>query len=306
VASDVTIRLTGIATGGCVGISTGGAGSRVTRARVAVAGTIIAALAIIAGTAAVIGSTTTATSVALAVLTTTATAIAINATAISVITTTTTALTAFVAATATTTLLAVLTAVATVVTVVASATTAATTIAAIITAIVATVVATVLTAVATLTATVRIIATIATTTVATAAAVTTTTTVIKAATSTTTAGVYINQHRHDGEEIRNNNVPRLGGPKYLPGVGVRGRTRRAFSMLRVRPSMTSPRRPSMAASAISEVTILTKPKPRDSPECGSFMIWHFSTSPYFSKRRVISDSSRRGWMPVTKRFEPGL
>jgi hypothetical protein len=297
VAIDVTIRLTGIATGGCVGISTGGAGSRVTRARVAVAGTIIAALTIIAGTAAVIRSTTTATSVALAVLTTTATAIAINAAAISVIattTTTTTALTAFVAATATTTLLAVLTAVATVVTVVASAATAAT-IAAIITAIVATVVATVLTAVATLTATVRIIATIATTTVATAAAVTTTTTVIKAATTTTTtAGIYINQHRHDGEEIRNNNVPRLGGPKYLPGVGVRGRTRRAFSMLRVRPSMTSPRKPSMAASAISEVTILTKPKPRDSPECGSFMIWHFSTSPYFSKRRVISDSSRRG------------
>jgi len=33
---------------------------------------------------------------------------------------------------------------------------------------------------------------------------------------------------------------------------------------------------------------------------------HFSTSPYFSKRREISLSERRGWMPVTKRFEPGL
>lgn len=36
------------------------------------------------------------------------------------------------------------------------------------------------------------------------------------------------------------------------------------------------------------------------------MIWHFSTSPYFSNKRVTSDSVRRGWMPVTKRLEPGL
>jgi len=183
------IRLTGIATRGCVGVSTGSAGSRVTRAGVAVAGAIIPALTIIAGTAAVIRSTTTATSVALAVLATTATtAIAVNATAISVIATTT--LTAFITTTATATLLAVLAAVATVVTVVASATAAATTIAAIITAIVATVVATVITAVATLAATVRIITTIAAATVATAT-VTTTTTVVKAATTTTTAGVTL-------------------------------------------------------------------------------------------------------------------
>ena len=33
---------------------------------------------------------------------------------------------------------------------------------------------------------------------------------------------------------------------------------------------------------------------------------HPSTSPYFSNRRVTSASLRRGWMPVTKRFEPGL
>lgn len=102
------------------------------------------------------------------------------------------------------------------------------------------------------------------------------------------------------------NLPRLGGPKYLPGVGVRGRARRAFSMLRVRPSICSPCRPSLAASAWSEVTILTKPKPRDSLVCGSRMIWHFSTSPYFSKRRVTSDSVRRGWTPVTNRLDPGL
>lgn len=36
------------------------------------------------------------------------------------------------------------------------------------------------------------------------------------------------------------------------------------------------------------------------------MIWHFSTSPYFSNMRVTSCSVKRGWMPVTKRLEPGL
>ena len=60
------------------------------------------------------------------------------------------------------------------------------------------------------------------------------------------------------------NIPRLGGPKYLPGVGVRGRERRAFSIERVRPSSSLPCRPSLAASASSEVMKLTKPKPRDS------------------------------------------
>ena len=39
---------------------------------------------------------------------------------------------------------------------------------------------------------------------------------------------------------------------------------------------------------------------------GSRIIWHFSTSPYFSNRRVTSDSVNLGWMPVTNRLEPGL
>lgn len=34
------------------------------------------------------------------------------------------------------------------------------------------------------------------------------------------------------------------------------------------------------------------------------MMLHFSTSPYFSNRRVTSSSVRRGWIPVTKRFVP--
>lgn len=101
-----------------------------------------------------------------------------------------------------------------------------------------------------------------------------------------------------------NNI--LGGPKYLPGVGVRGRARRAFSMEKVRPSSSLFCRPSLAASASSEVTILTKPKPRDSLVWGSRMIWHFSTVPYLEKRRVTSSSVRRGWMPVTNKLEPGL
>jgi hypothetical protein len=87
---------------------------------------------------------------------------------------------------------------------------------------------------------------------------------------------------------------------------VRGRARRAFSMLSVRPSCIMPCRPSLAASAASAVTILTKPKPRESPECGSLMMLDFSTSPYFSNSWVTSASERRGWMPVTKRFVPGL
>ena len=104
----------------------------------------------------------------------------------------------------------------------------------------------------------------------------------------------------------NRSVPRFGGPKYFPGVGVRGRFRRAFSMLRVRPSISSPCNPSFALSACSEVVMLTKPNPRDSFVCGSTMIEQFSTSPYFSKRRETSASDRRGWIPVTKRFVPGL
>lgn len=40
--------------------------------------------------------------------------------------------------------------------------------------------------------------------------------------------------------------------------------------------------------------------------CGSRMIWHFSTSPYFSNILETSASVRRGWIPVTKRLEPGL
>jgi len=77
-------------------------------------------------------------------------------------------------------------------------------------------------------------------------------------------------------------------------------------MLKVLPWWTSPWRPSLAASAWSEVTILTKPKPRDSLECGSRMMLHCSTSPYFSNRRVTSSSLRLGWIPVTKRLEPEL
>jgi hypothetical protein len=92
----------------------------------------------------------------------------------------------------------------------------------------------------------------------------------------------------------------------LPGVGVLGRERLAFSILNVLPSNISPWRPSFAASACSAVTIFTKPNPRDSLVCGSSIMAHFSTSPYFSKRRVTSSSERRGWMPVTKRLEPGL
>lgn len=100
--------------------------------------------------------------------------------------------------------------------------------------------------------------------------------------------------------------PLLGGPKYLPGVGVRGLARRAFSMLRVLPSYTSPCKLSLAASASSAVTIFTKPKPRLSRVWGSRMMLHFSTCPYFSNRRVISSSVRRGWMPVTNKLEPEL
>ena len=33
---------------------------------------------------------------------------------------------------------------------------------------------------------------------------------------------------------------------------------------------------------------------------------HPSTLPYFSNRRDTSASERRGCMPVTKRFDPGL
>lgn len=87
---------------------------------------------------------------------------------------------------------------------------------------------------------------------------------------------------------------------------MRGLARRAFSIERVRPSNSLPCRPSFAASASSEVIILTKPKPRDSLVWGSRMIWHFSTVPYLPNRRVTSSSVRRGWIPVTKRLEPGL
>lgn len=40
--------------------------------------------------------------------------------------------------------------------------------------------------------------------------------------------------------------------------------------------------------------MFTKPNPRLSRVCGSFMMLHFSTTPYFSKMRVISSSDRRG------------
>ncbi|EZG08451.1 hypothetical protein H106_02376 [Trichophyton rubrum CBS 735.88] len=65
-------------------------------------------------------------------------------------------------------------------------------------------------------------------------------------------------------ETQGETIPRLGGPKYFPGVGVLGRLRRAFSMLKVRPSITSPCRPSLAASAWSGVAMFTNPNPRDS------------------------------------------
>ena len=87
---------------------------------------------------------------------------------------------------------------------------------------------------------------------------------------------------------------------------MRGRERRAFSMLKVLPSYNSPCNPSLAASACCPFIMLTKPNPRDSLVCGSRIILHFSTSPYFSKSRATSVSERRGWMPVTKRFEPLL
>lgn len=87
---------------------------------------------------------------------------------------------------------------------------------------------------------------------------------------------------------------------------MRGLARLAFSIESVRPSTCSPWSPSLAASACSGVTIFTKPKPRDSRVCGSFMMLHFSTSPYFSNILVTSSSLRRGWIPVTKRLLPGF
>ena len=51
-----------------------------------------------------------------------------------------------------------------------------------------------------------------------------------------------------------------------------GRARRAFSTLMVRPYLSSPDRPVLAASASSAVIMETKPKPRDSFVCGSVMI----------------------------------
>lgn len=77
-------------------------------------------------------------------------------------------------------------------------------------------------------------------------------------------------------------------------------------MLRVRPSIWAPCRPSLAASACSAVTIFTNPKPRDSLVCGSNMIEQLSTSPYLSKSAVTSCSLSLGWMPVTKRLVPVL
>lgn len=103
----------------------------------------------------------------------------------------------------------------------------------------------------------------------TAATVTATTTIIVAiiaarGRTTEILCACTGQPRSRATPRAGSHIPLLGGPKYLPGVGVLGRARRAFSMLKVLPSITSPWRPSLAASACSAVTILTKPKPRDS------------------------------------------
>lgn len=74
----------------------------------------------------------------------------------------------------------------------------------------------------------------------------------------------------------------------------------------MRPSKNSPCNPSLALSACSKVAISTNPKLRDSLVCGSTIIWHLRTSPYFEKRRVMSSSVKRGWIPITNKFVPGF
>lgn len=68
---------------------------------------------------------------------------------------------------------------------------------------------------------------------------------------------------------------RLGGPWYCPGVGVRARPRRAFSTFMTRPMSSWALSAATAASASSDVSIVTKANPRLSLVCGSRMTWHF-------------------------------
>ena len=110
--------------------------------------------------------------------------------------------------------------------------------------------------------------------------------------------------------------PRLGGPKYRPGVGVLARPLLAyivlmsgcnkrrtielktFSTLMVLPLISVALSPAIAASASSADSMVTNPKPRDSRVWGSYM-----TAAFWTLANLMSVTEQEDEQPPTDSAE---
>lgn len=95
-------------------------------------------------------------------------------------------------------------------------------------------------------------------------------------------------------------------PRYLPGVGERERSRRAFSTVILRPSISALFKFVTHAVACSEVSRLRNPKPLDSLVRGSVTSLTFTTFPYFENFLSNSLSLVLGCNPEIYKVVPTI